>query len=784
VPAVINVNSLADILNPGPGVVTLRSAIQQANTDGDATNVINLTVPGTYKITLAGTPGETDNKAGEFSILPSAGNLTIQNTSGGTVIVDGNHQSRVFDINPNFDPANPTPKFLVTLQGFTIQNGVATDAANPDGPNASGGGIRDVGNASLTLTNVVVTGNTASADGGGVVFENTVSTPWTLTVNNSVISNNHAGDAGGGIDTDGSGKVFINAGTVITGNTSVNQGAGIWLDAIQVGTVFQTANLTITGAVISDNTALQGLGGGIGNAGNGVVTITDSTVENNFTGVTGGGFGDENALGTLVVQNSLFLDNSAVGNGGGIAAGGPTTTITGSEIKGNSSAANGGGIFANGVTLTLTGDTLAGNTAAASGGGAEIETTGTGDAASTISFSTITGNSALNNAAGSIGGGVDVGNGGNFTGTLTLQNDTINANFAFSGGGLAVAHGGTINVQNTILAQNQVTNAGPDFVTTNGATITSQGGNLVGIPTDGTFHLATDQVGTAAIPLDPKLGPLQNNGGPTVGAAGPSAVLQSLVLETKALLTGSPAIGKGIPSAAATTDARGFTLTAGAAIDVGAFQTGATAATTANQRYVNALYQLLLHRAADAGAAFWVNALNQGASPASVVFGIENSAEYRGILVQSLYQRFLHRAADAGGLQAFVNLLGLGFTVEQVEVILVSSPEYFQLHGGTNSGFVTALYQDIFGRTPDAGGLATFTGLLNRGFPRSTVATILFNSPEGFANLVQGDYLTFLGRQADSAGTAGWVQSLELGASDQVVLAGILGSQEGFARLT
>ena len=40
----------------------------------------------------------------------------------------------------------------------------------------------------------------------------------------------------------------------------VNQGAGIWLDAIKVGVVFQTANLTVTGAVISDNTAHQGLG--------------------------------------------------------------------------------------------------------------------------------------------------------------------------------------------------------------------------------------------------------------------------------------------------------------------------------------------------------------------------------------------------------------------------------------------------------------------------------------------------------------------------------------------
>jgi len=51
---------------------------------------------------LPGTPGEVDNAAGEFAIAASGGNLTIQNTSGGAVSVDGNHLSRVFDINPIF----------------------------------------------------------------------------------------------------------------------------------------------------------------------------------------------------------------------------------------------------------------------------------------------------------------------------------------------------------------------------------------------------------------------------------------------------------------------------------------------------------------------------------------------------------------------------------------------------------------------------------------------------------------------------------------------------------
>jgi hypothetical protein len=83
VPAVFNVNSPADILNPPAGVVTLRAAIQAANASPGG-NTINLTVAGAYKITIPGA-GEDANATGDFDILSTGGNLTIQNTSGGKV---------------------------------------------------------------------------------------------------------------------------------------------------------------------------------------------------------------------------------------------------------------------------------------------------------------------------------------------------------------------------------------------------------------------------------------------------------------------------------------------------------------------------------------------------------------------------------------------------------------------------------------------------------------------------------------------------------------------------
>src|SRR5262249_61121990 len=61
----INVNSTSDILSPPAGVITLRSAIVAANADvsGNPT-VINLTVAGTYNLTLANADEETAPPSG------------------------------------------------------------------------------------------------------------------------------------------------------------------------------------------------------------------------------------------------------------------------------------------------------------------------------------------------------------------------------------------------------------------------------------------------------------------------------------------------------------------------------------------------------------------------------------------------------------------------------------------------------------------------------------------------------------------------------------------------
>jgi hypothetical protein len=583
VPAVIDVTTTADIpLNQlAPGQVTLRDAIQIANTNGDASNTINLTVAGTYNLSLAGTAGETDNQAGELAIFTNVNanqsglSLTIQNTSGGSVAINANNQSRVFDINPgNVITNNNAILSAVTINGVTIENGFVTDAANPDGPNASGGGIRDQGPVDLTLNNDVITDNAATADGGGVAMENVVSTKWALTLNSTTVSNNHAGDAGGGVEEDGTGIVNINNST-IANNTCLNQGGGIWLDAIKGG----TATLTVTNSIVSGNTAGM-LGGGIGNAGNGAVSILNSTIENNFTPGFGGGFSDEpafdmgNDTDTLAVQNSLFLNNSAGASGGGIDYEGTALTITNSEIKGNAAGVNGGmsiggmnansfgkggGLFINTGTLTLTNSTIADNMTTLGGGGIYFATIG----ASAIRSTTIVGNTALNNAGGTMGGGIDETIFSPAP-TLSLVDDTITGNFASIGGGLFEGAASGLTLQNTILAQNLASTTGPDFDDPNNPTGADLGGNLIGIGNPTIFNSGNTQQGTSTNPLNPLLGLLTNNGGTVAGAAG-----AQMTVETEAELPGSPAIGKGVNNNIAQ-DERGFPRTN--TFDVGAFQ--------------------------------------------------------------------------------------------------------------------------------------------------------------------------------------------------------------------
>jgi hypothetical protein len=203
-----------------------------------------------------------------------------------------------------------------------------------------------------------------------------------------------------------------------------------------------------------------------------------------------------------------------------------------------------------------------------------------------------------------------------------------------------------------------------------------------------------------------------------------------------------------------------------------------------NERFVAKVYQQLLMRPVDpVGLAAFAGALDRGElTRTQVVQIIESSQEYRIKVVTNLYTKLLGRPPDAAGLAAFVNYLGAGGTIGDVKALILSSDEYFLgKGGGTNAGWLAAMYQDILGRPPDPVGLQFFGGLLNSGASRLAVALMIVKSQESNTILVNGFYQTYLNRPADPFGLNTFVNALDAGVHEQDIVAIIMGSDEYFA---
>ena len=165
-----------------------------------------------------------------------------------------------------------------------------------------------------------------------------------------------------------------------------------------------------------------------------------------------------------------------------------------------------------------------------------------------------------------------------------------------------------------------------------------------------------------------------------------------------------------------------------------------------------------------------------------IAFNLLTSPERRARLIQFAYLRLLDRATDGFGLNAFLNLLATGGRVEDVEVALLGSEEYFQQQGSTAAGFVAALYQDVLGRAGSAGEINNFVNLINGGTSRAAIASIFVNSTEARTNLINGFAQGLLGRPATPTEQAQLLTAFANGENqDQVMLRLILNA--GFGSL-
>jgi len=313
----------------------------------------------------------------------------------------------------------------------------------------------------------------------------------------------------------------------ISGNTNIPLSSRV---------INNSAHLTISGLTILHGDAGVGDGGGILNAASGVLTITNSVIMDNNAQKGGGVF--NSAGGHLQVTNSTFFANSSRPFDAGLDA-------------------SGGGVYNVGI-VSITNSTFSSNSVHDNGSGLY------NDASATVANSTFTLGQA-NTAA--------VYNDKNGT-LLQLNNVTITLHSGRKDATGLLSNGGTVSVANSIIADNHTVGGGnsvslPDC----GGTITSGGHNLIGNATGCNISAGTgDKLGSNTIPINAKLGPLTNNGGPT---------------STHTLLAGSPAIDAGSPaavgsggSACEAADQRGFARPAFGATsltcDIGAVELGAS----------------------------------------------------------------------------------------------------------------------------------------------------------------------------------------------------------------
>jgi hypothetical protein len=226
--------------------------------------------------------------------------------------------------------------------GFTIERDISLLGAGSGETTIAGGGPVVTVNAgvSATIRDVTITGG----DAGGIL------NVGTLTLRDSIVSGNTASTQGGGISN--AGGTLTLRDSMVSGNTTQDDGGGIFNDA---------GTLTLKGSTVTGNTA-HGDGGGIVSLGSvAVLSLMDSTVSGN-TAQTSDGGGITNLGASAVLKNSTVSGNTAGGNGGGIAnrGTGSVLALIGSTVTGNTAGGVGGGI--SGGTVTLKNSTVSGNT--------------------------------------------------------------------------------------------------------------------------------------------------------------------------------------------------------------------------------------------------------------------------------------------------------------------------------------------------------------------------------------------------------------------------------------
>ncbi|AWM40289.1 Collagen triple helix repeat (20 copies) [Gemmata obscuriglobus] len=196
---------------------------------------------------------------------------------------------------------------------------------------------------------------------------------------------------------------------------------------------------------------------------------------------------------------------------------------------------------------------------------------------------------------------------------------------------------------------------------------------------------------------------------------------------------------------------------------------------------IDPAYREFLGRDIDqTGKVYYAQRLDAGATSAQVALEIQNSDEGQAFKVTEAFAELLGRA-PGDRAAGFITGLRQGMTQDQIRAAIAASDEFFQLKGGgTNAGYLSALYQAALGRDIGSGELATRTAQLQSGVSRLQVARDVYASQERATRVVNELYVDLLGRTGESAGVSNWVGQLQSGVRVEVIASRFVATAEYF----
>lgn len=259
--------------NNDSGAGSLRQAIADAAAGEEITFAVTGTIPiTTTALTITQDVTITGTGSGSLTLQRTAGVISAINCTGG----------------------------VVSISGVTVTGGLA----------GQGGGIRNT--TTLTLVDVILTGNHGIGEGGGIWNSGSITMTDVVVTANTTVGN------GAGIYNEGT---ITATGGSITANDAVNVGGGLW----------NSGTLSLTNAPVTGNNSDTG-GGGVGNSG--TMTLVEVTLDGN-TGNLVGEAAYADTGGTITFTRCTISNHAAATSQAVYIAIGGTVNFDNSTASGN-----------------------------------------------------------------------------------------------------------------------------------------------------------------------------------------------------------------------------------------------------------------------------------------------------------------------------------------------------------------------------------------------------------------------------------------------------------------